>query len=72
MKTQRGKIGDYMKYLRERHGYTSLKMEFMQMQFPALGGHKENEGLDIWWRWRTLPQRYQAWRKKRKYLMLML
>ena len=36
LKTERGKIGDYMKYLREKHGYTSFKIEFMQSQFPAL------------------------------------
>jgi hypothetical protein len=32
LKTQRGKISDYMKYLRVRQGYTSLKMEYLQMQ----------------------------------------
>ena len=37
MKTQRGKISDYMRYLKEKHGYTSLKMEYNQMQYPALG-----------------------------------
>ena len=37
MKTARGKIADYMRYLRESHRYISLKMEFMEMQFPALG-----------------------------------
>ena len=43
LNTNRGKIADYMKYLREKHGYTSLKMEFMQMQFPVLGGRHEND-----------------------------
>ena len=43
LKTERGKIGDYMMYLRERHGYISMKMEFMEMQFPALGATKDNE-----------------------------
>ena len=43
MKTQRGKISDYMKYLRVRQGYTSLKMEYLQMQFPALGGHPDTD-----------------------------
>ena len=37
LKTQRGKLGDYMKYLKERHNYTSMKMQYMEEQFPALG-----------------------------------
>ena len=41
LKTQRGRISDYMRYLRERHGYSSLKMEFMQTQFPALGSSQQ-------------------------------
>ena len=43
LKTERGKIGDYMRYLRERHGYISMKMEYMELQFPALGATKDNE-----------------------------
>ena len=46
MKTVRGKMADYMKYLKEKHGYTSLKMEYQQMQFPALGGaDKDDDGF---------------------------
>ena len=41
LKTKRGRISDYMKYLRERHGYTSLKMEYTQGQFPALGARQD-------------------------------
>ena len=43
LKTERGKMGDYMKYLKEKHGYISLKMQYLQMQFPALGGSKDQE-----------------------------
>ena len=43
MKTERGKLGDYMQYLKERHGYTSL-MKYMIEQFPALGGQNTNQG----------------------------
>ena len=32
-----------MRYLRERHEYTSLKMEYMDMQFPALGAKQSND-----------------------------
>ena len=32
-----------MKYLKEKHGYISLKMQYLQMQFPALGGSKDQE-----------------------------
>ena len=41
LKTKRGRIGDYMKYLREGHGYTSMKMEYTQTQFPALGAQQD-------------------------------
>jgi uncharacterized protein (DUF2267 family) len=41
MKTERGKLADYMKYLKERHNYTSLKMQYMEEQFPALGRNSE-------------------------------
>ena len=37
MKTERGKLADYMKYLKERHKYTSLKMQYMEEHFPPLG-----------------------------------
>ena len=43
LKTQRGKISEYMKYLRVRQGYTSMKMEYMQTQFPALGGQQDTD-----------------------------
>ena len=43
LKTPRGKLADYMKYLKEKHNYTSLKMQYLQMQFPALGGHRDSE-----------------------------
>ena len=42
LNTERGRIGDYMKYLREKHGYTSLKMEYMEKQFPALGAKQDD------------------------------
>ena len=38
LKTPRGKIGDYMRYLKERFNYTSLKMQYWEEQYPALGG----------------------------------
>ena len=41
MKTSRGKIGDYMKHLKIKHGYQSLKMQFLEEQeraFPSLDG----------------------------------
>lgn len=40
MSTPRGKIADYMKYLKTSHNYLSLKMQFKQKKetdFPALG-----------------------------------
>ena len=44
LKTPRGKMSDYMSYLKERHGYTSLKMQYLEMQFPPLGG-TDKEGF---------------------------
>ena len=41
LKTPRGKLNEYMKYLKERHNYTSLKMQYTEEQFPALGGNTE-------------------------------
>ena len=32
-----------MKYLKEKHGYTSLKFQYLQNQFPPLGGCKADE-----------------------------
>ena len=43
LKTERGKMGDYMKYLKEKVGYTSLKLQYLQTQFPALSGSKDDE-----------------------------
>ena len=47
MKTPRGKLGDYMKYLKERYNYTSLKMQYMVEQFPALGDSNRGGFGDI-------------------------
>ena len=44
LKTPRGKLSDYMKFLKERHGYTSMKMQFMEEQFSALGGNQDFQG----------------------------
>ena len=41
LKTPRGKIADYMKHLKTKHGYTSLKMRYLEQQersFPSLDG----------------------------------
>ena len=40
LKTERGKMSDYMLYLKEKHGYVSLKMQYLQTQFPPLVGSK--------------------------------
>ena len=37
MKTPRGKLSDYMQYLKQQYSYTSLKIQYMEEQFPALG-----------------------------------
>ena len=37
-------MSDYMSYLKEKQGYISLKMQYLEMQFPALGGADKNEG----------------------------
>ena len=37
-------MSDYMSYLKEKVGYTSLKMQFLEMQFPALGEADKHEG----------------------------
>ena len=42
--TTRAKMSDYMSYLKEKQGYISLKMQYLEMQFPALGGADKNEG----------------------------
>ena len=42
--TIRAKMSDYMSYLKEKQGYISLKMQYLEMQFPALGGADKNEG----------------------------
>ena len=34
--TPRGQISDYMKFLKEIHGYMSLKMKFHQLEYPGL------------------------------------
>ena len=47
MKTPRGKLGEYMKYLKERYSYTSLKMQYMVEQFPALGDSNRGGFGDI-------------------------
>ena len=44
LKTERAKMSDYMSYLKEKVGYTSLKMQFLEMQFPALGEADKHEG----------------------------
>ena len=43
-KTERGKLADYMRYLKEKFNYTSLKMMYMQEQFPALGASSPGNG----------------------------
>ena len=43
LSTPRGKIGDYMRYLKESHNYVSLKMKYkikLEQEFPCLGGKK--------------------------------
>ena len=35
-------LSDYMKYLKQQYNYTSLKMQYMEEQFPALG---KNQGM---------------------------
>ena len=42
--TIRAKMSDYMSYLKEKQGYISLKMQYLELQFPALGGADKNEG----------------------------
>ena len=37
-------MSDYMSYLKEKVGYTSLKMQFLEMQFPPLRGASKHEG----------------------------
>ena len=37
LKTPQGKLADYMKYLKQQYNYSSLKMQYMEEQFPALG-----------------------------------
>ena len=44
LNTARGKMSDYMSYLKEKVGYTSLKMQFLEMQFPPLRGASKHEG----------------------------
>ena len=34
--TPRGQISDYMKFLKEIHGYMSLKMKYHQLEYPGL------------------------------------
>ena len=41
LKTTRGKLADYMRYLKETVNYSSLKMQYLEEQFPALGGRAE-------------------------------
>ena len=41
LKTNRGKLGDYMRYLRETVNYTILKMQYLEELFPALGSRAE-------------------------------
>ena len=45
LKTAPSRISDYMKFLRVKHGYVSLKMEYLQMQFPALGKSDSEAGF---------------------------
>ena len=46
LKTARGKMSDYMSYLKEKHGYTSLKMQYLDMQFPPLSASdKHTDGF---------------------------
>ena len=49
LNTPRGKISDYMRYLKEAHSYISLKMKYknkMEQEFPALGRKKpEDDGF---------------------------
>ena len=44
LKTERGKLADYMRYLKEKLNYTSLKMMYLQEQFPALGASSPDIG----------------------------
>ena len=44
LKTERAKMSDYMSYLKEKLGYISLKMQYLEMQFPVLGGADKHEG----------------------------
>ena len=50
LNTLRGKISDYMRYLKETHNYLSLKMKYkmvMEKEFPALGRKKvEEDGFE--------------------------
>ena len=49
LNTPRGKISDYMRYLKETHNYVSLKMKHkikLEQEFPALGRRKfEDDGF---------------------------
>ena len=49
LNTPRGKIAEYMQYLKTSHNYLSLKMKFkqrMEQEFPALGQRKvEDDGF---------------------------
>ena len=49
LNTPRGKISDYMRYLKECHKYVSLKMQYRQkieQEYPALGRKKvEDDGF---------------------------
>ena len=49
LNTPKGKIGEYMKYLKTSHEYLSLKMKYKQKKdqdFPALGQRKvEDDGF---------------------------
>ena len=55
----RGQISDYMKYLKNAHGYMSLKAKYHQLEFPGLNkqgfghitddeGDEEDDISDIW------------------------
>ena len=41
--TKHGKMSEYMKYLKEQHGYTIRKMEYWNSQFPILGGRGNSD-----------------------------
>ena len=46
LNTPRGKISDYMRYLKEAHNYVSLKMKHknrLEQEYPALGGKKPGQ-----------------------------